>query len=74
MNQRQKLLLRFALAYLMANLEDFQDTMRIESDDPNHPAYGREDMIESEGEILPQPTESELLEVYTMLPTSLKPV
>lgn len=67
MNERQKLLAKLALTFMLSNIGDVEEVFQVESDDPNHPAYGKDDMLEFNGEIIDMPTEQEIEELLSIL-------
>jgi hypothetical protein len=58
MSEREMLLVRIALTYMMANLDDVCDTFQVENEEES---WGN---IDFNGEIVDAPTEDELEKVF----------
>lgn len=67
MTYRQTVIARLALSFMLSNLPELEELFRVESDDPNHPAYGNDDKLDYNGEIIDKPTEAELEELMNEL-------
>lgn len=67
MTERQRMLTRLALSFMLSNLPEIENLFRVESDDPEHPAYGHDDKLEYQSEIIDKPTESEIEDILSLL-------
>lgn len=67
MNDRQRMIAKLALSFMLSNMTDIEDLFRVESDDPNHPAYGNDNKLDYNGEIIDKPTEAEIEELMFLL-------
>lgn len=67
MNDRQRIIVRLALSFMLSNMTDIEELFRVESDDPNHPAYGNDDKLDYNGDIIDKPTEAEIEELMFVL-------
>lgn len=67
MDERQRMLAKLALSFMLSNLGAVEELFRAESDDPENPAYGNDDKLDYNGDIIDKPTEEEIEQIMFIL-------